>query len=287
MKGRTISNWSPRSEPTQAKRWEAEVREAMRTSTPSIPLIVLDGPPTAEELVTKYRQATNEERAEAFAAAMAEYQAYNTWLWDLIDEGIDTKGAYQDVDAVARDRFKVDELRDGVGLRQWALGLAERDPRGCEVVRWSTGVRVLCKAAHAHVCMYTLRVACLPVLYVGSSRVTTGWRVILSASGWADLTSRVWRTQLRCDPKPRLWPGGFGTFRKRTDMSGDALGTRSLSTPLPMVAEHARNRATDPYFVLPSSDVRAREPRTHVTWHEARGFAPAGLVRPGRFIPAL
>ena len=128
MKGRTISNWSPRSEPTQAKRWEAEVREAMRTSTPSIPLIVLDGPPTAEELVTKYRQATNEERAEAFAAAMAEYQAYNTWLWDLIDEGIDTKGAYQDVDAVARDRFKVDELRDGVGLRQWALGLAERDP---------------------------------------------------------------------------------------------------------------------------------------------------------------
>ena len=59
---------------------------------------------------------------------MAEYQAYNTWLWDLIDEGIDTKGAYQDVDAVARDRFKVDELRDGVGLRQWALGLAERDP---------------------------------------------------------------------------------------------------------------------------------------------------------------
>ena len=104
---------------------------------------------------------------------------------------------------------------------------------GCEVVWWSTGVRVPCTAAHAHVCMHTLRVACLPVLYVGSSRVTTGWRVILSASGWADLTSRVWRTQLRCDPKPRLWPGGFGTFRKRTDMSGDALGTRSLSTPLP------------------------------------------------------
>ena len=101
------------------------------------------------------------------------------------------------------------------------------------------GVRVPCEAAHARVCMYTLRVACLPVLYVGSSRVTTGWRVILSASGWADLTSRVWRTQLRCDPKPRLWPGGFGTFRKRTDMSGDALGTRSLSTPLPMVAEPA------------------------------------------------
>ena len=104
---------------------------------------------------------------------------------------------------------------------------------GCEVVRWSTGVRVPCTAAHAHACMHTLRVACLPVLYVGSSRVTTGWRVILSASGWADLTSRVWRTQLCCDPKPRLWPGGFGTFRKRTDMSGDALGTRSLSTPLP------------------------------------------------------
>jgi hypothetical protein len=119
-------------------------------------------------------------------------------------------------------------------------------------------VRVPCKAAHAHVCMHTLRVACLPVLYVGSSRVTTGWRVILSASGWADLTSRVWRTQLRCDPKPRLWPGGFGTFRKRTDMSGDALGTRSLSTPLPMVAEPAQNRATDPYFVLPSSDKRMK-----------------------------
>ena len=77
LKGRTISKWSPRSEPAQAKRWEAEVREAMRTSTPSIPLIVLDGPPTtAEEMVTKYQKATNEERAEAFAAAMAEYQAY-------------------------------------------------------------------------------------------------------------------------------------------------------------------------------------------------------------------
>ena len=119
-------------------------------------------------------------------------------------------------------------------------------------------MRVPCTAAHAHVCMHTLRVACLPVLYVGSSRVTTGWRVILSASGWADLTSRVWRTQLRCDPEPRLWPGGFGTFRKRTDMSGDALGTRSLSTPLPMVAEPAQNRATDPYFVLPSSDKRMK-----------------------------
>ena len=58
--------------------------------------------------------------------------------------------------------------------------------------------------------------------------------------------------------RPRLWPGGFGTFRKRTDMSGDALGTRSLSTPLPMVAEPAQNRATDPYFVLPSSDKRMK-----------------------------
>ena len=28
--------------------------------------------------------------------------------------------------------------------------------------------------------------------------------------------------------RPRLWPGGFGTFRKRTDMSGDALGTRGV-----------------------------------------------------------
>ena len=62
----------------------------------------------------------------------------------------------------------------------------------CEVVWWSTGVRVPCTAAHAHVCKLTLRVACLPVLYVGSSRVTTGWRVILSANGWADLTSRLW-----------------------------------------------------------------------------------------------
>ena len=111
-------------------------------------------------------------------------------------------------------------------------------------MRWSTGVRVPCTAAHAHVCMHTLRVACLPVLYVGSSRVTTGWRVILSASGWADLTSRVWRTQLRCDPEPRLWPGGFGTFSKRTDMSGDALGTRSLSTPLPRRSSFPLDRST-------------------------------------------
>ena len=28
--------------------------------------------------------------------------------------------------------------------------------------------------------------------------------------------------------------------------------------------------------------VRAREARTHAAWHETRGFAPAGLVRPGR-----
>ena len=41
---------------------------------------------------------------------------------------IDITGAYHTVDAIACNRFKVDDLRDGVGLRTWALQLAAVDP---------------------------------------------------------------------------------------------------------------------------------------------------------------
>ena len=100
-------------------------------------------------------------------------------------------------------------------------------------------MRVPVRGIPARVCMHTSRsfVACLGR---GVIACATGRRVILSASGWVDLASRrVERQQwlasetsvvARCDSEH------IGTHRKQckaASMSGDPMGTRSFSTPLP------------------------------------------------------
>ena len=114
---------------------------------------------------------------------------------------------------------------------------------GCEVVRWSKGVRVPVRGTPACVCMHTSRslVACLGR---GVIACATGWRVILSASGWVDLASRRVERQLwlasetsvvaRCDrntwKKVQACPGipwGHGASARHFRRS--ALGARPPS----------------------------------------------------------
>ena len=126
--GKPIDKWSPRAEPTKAARWNTQLSETMRTARPSIPQWIFDGPPSAELVLERMPKATNEERTAALTMALNEYQILNTWLWDLLESSIDIKGAYEEADAIAVDRFRVGELRDGVGLREWAMELAAVDP---------------------------------------------------------------------------------------------------------------------------------------------------------------
>ena len=49
-------------------------------------------------------------------------------FWDMIEPTLDFSGAYADVDRIAKRRFMIGELRDGVGLKSYALGLAREDP---------------------------------------------------------------------------------------------------------------------------------------------------------------
>ena len=126
--GRTIDKWSPRAEPAKATRWNSQLSEAMRTARPSIPAWMFDGPPSAELVLERMPSADTKERATALSMALSEYQTLNTWLWDILEGSIDIRGAYEEVDTMAVERFKVGDLRDGVGLRQWAMELAAVDP---------------------------------------------------------------------------------------------------------------------------------------------------------------
>ena len=105
-----------------------EVDEAMRTSQPKIPRWILEGPPTKEEINKLHRESTSEELAERYSEALHEYQEWNTIFWDLIEPTLDFSGAYADVDRLSKRKFMHGELRDGVGYRQFAIGLAWEDP---------------------------------------------------------------------------------------------------------------------------------------------------------------
>jgi hypothetical protein len=57
----------------------------LRTAAPVIPAYILNGPPTIQQVTTMYTGASQEAIAAQFAAAMLEYQMYNTALWDAIE----------------------------------------------------------------------------------------------------------------------------------------------------------------------------------------------------------
>ena len=70
---------------------------------------------TVEEQLPNEGRDYNEKKA-VLNQAMAEYQHMNTAFWDMIQQSINFKGAYELIDTNATSRFKVGELRDGVGL---------------------------------------------------------------------------------------------------------------------------------------------------------------------------
>ena len=114
---RTITIWSPRANPDQRGRWKDEVCEAMRTAQRQLPAYLLRGPPTMSTVEQQLpKDATTSEKKGVLTQAMAEYQHMNTAFWDMIQPSIDFRGAYNLIDTNATLRFKVGELRDGVGL---------------------------------------------------------------------------------------------------------------------------------------------------------------------------
>ena len=83
--GRPITPWHSRAAPKDRERWTEEVQENLRTAAPVIPAFILNGPPTMERVSTIYKGASQEAIAAQYAAAMLEYQMYNTALWDAIE----------------------------------------------------------------------------------------------------------------------------------------------------------------------------------------------------------
>ena len=128
FRGKEVHLWSPRASPRDRETWVEEVDEAMRTSQPKIPRWILEGPPTKEEINKLHKEATSEVRATKYSEALHEYQEWNTIFWDMIEPTLDFSGAYADVDRLSKRKFMHGELRDGVGYRQFAIGLAWEDP---------------------------------------------------------------------------------------------------------------------------------------------------------------
>ena len=123
--GKAIDKWSPRADPSGRDKWDEQVKEAMRTSVPAVPQLILEGPPTRLQVRARFDSATDEEVESTFSVTMKEYQQMNTWLWDLIDDSVDLSGAYEKVDrATKRSTCIVGDARDGVELRRWALEIS-------------------------------------------------------------------------------------------------------------------------------------------------------------------
>ena len=128
-KGKSITTWAPRANPSARDTWQTQVREAMRTAVPSIPKILLDGPPTLAQIKEGYPRATTSEQETEYERALGEYQALNTYFWDIMEESIDLAGPYEKVDRLdIQTAFMNDDLRDGVGLFKWALDKAASNP---------------------------------------------------------------------------------------------------------------------------------------------------------------
>jgi len=103
--GRQIAPWHARAAPKDRERWTEEVQENLRTAAPGIPAYILNGPPTIQQVTTIYKGASQEAIATHFAAAMMEYQMYNTALWDAIEPSLRFEGAYEAMDRLQRKEF--------------------------------------------------------------------------------------------------------------------------------------------------------------------------------------
>ena len=126
--GRPITPWHPRAAPKDRERWTEEVQENLRTAAPVIPAYILNGPPTIQQVTTIYKGASQETIAVHFAAAMLEYQMYNTALWDAIEPSLRFEGAYESMDRLQKKEFMNNDLRDGVGLYNYVRELTSVNP---------------------------------------------------------------------------------------------------------------------------------------------------------------
>ena len=85
--GKALGSWSPRGDRARAQAFRIELSEALRRA--AVPSWVLEGPPTPEQVAQKYPKATVEERGKEYQAALAEYQAHNTSVWDVLEPALD------------------------------------------------------------------------------------------------------------------------------------------------------------------------------------------------------
>ena len=112
--GRQITPWHPRAAPKDRERWTFAVQENLRTAQPIIPAYFLNGPPTIQRVTTTYQGASQETIAAHYAAAMMEYQVFNTAFWDVVEPSLQFEGAYKSMDRLQLKEFMNDDLRDGV-----------------------------------------------------------------------------------------------------------------------------------------------------------------------------
>ena len=114
----TVKVYNPRDNPGGRAGWHSDVSDLMRLS--NIPIWILDGPPTDAQIKKQKPNIDEESANELCGAAMAEYQRYNTALWDVIRPSIIITGPWEEIDQDhIRDNFINDDLRDGVGLYHW------------------------------------------------------------------------------------------------------------------------------------------------------------------------
>ena len=72
--------------------------------------------------------ASEEAIAARYAAAMMEYQVYNTAFWDAIEPSLRFEGAYEPMDRLQKQEFMNNDLRDGVGLYNYVRELTSANP---------------------------------------------------------------------------------------------------------------------------------------------------------------
>ena len=126
--GRQITPWHPRAAPKDRERWTFAVQENLRTAQPIIPAYILNGPPTIQRVTTTYQGASQETIAAHYAAAMMEYQVFNTAFWDVVEPSLPFEGAYKSMDRLQLKEFMNDDLRDGVGLYNYVRELTDVNP---------------------------------------------------------------------------------------------------------------------------------------------------------------
>ena len=158
---RTVKINNPRESPGGRAGWQADVADLMRLS--SVPSLVLDGPPTASEYKLQQPNIDEASAAELCNAAMAEYQRYNTVLWDIIRPSVVIAGPWEEIDQDhIRDNFINGDLRDGVGLYHWAsafLGTQADSSHSSRSAKTSpTMTACACRIARCNVSLCTSRV---------------------------------------------------------------------------------------------------------------------------------